>query len=179
MNTKRDSRSKRSGTALALVATLALATVPLAAQTGKGATVVVTMRDSEQVTGELISVRPSSLLLLIASGSDRTLDLAGVKSVRVVRRSKAGIGALSGIVLGSGVGAVAASVGYRNADPCESAVAKAGIVVLGGLAGLVIGVVSGGSAGRDLTIPLYDTEGLAREASLRRLRKFARAGAGS
>ncbi|MCK7482984.1 MAG: hypothetical protein M0C28_42110 [Candidatus Moduliflexus flocculans] len=64
MNNERGSRSKRSGTALALVATLAFATVPLAAQTGKGATVVVTMRDSEQVTGELISVRgPSSLLL--------------------------------------------------------------------------------------------------------------------
>jgi hypothetical protein len=157
-----------------LVGLLVLLDLPLGAQSGKGASVVVTMRNREQVSGELIAVKGSSFLLLDRSGSDRSLDLAEVVSVRVVRRSKAGVGALLGLGIGLGAGAAAASEGYSNADPCESAFARAGVVALGGLVGIVIGAVTGGSAGRDLAVVIPETDGPARTAALSRLRKYAR-----
>jgi hypothetical protein len=56
----------------------------LAAKVKHGASLVVTRVDGSLAAGELIAVRPDSLLLLSA-GKDRTVDLADIETVRIVR----------------------------------------------------------------------------------------------
>jgi hypothetical protein len=177
MKAKRESRTElRRGVVLTLVAAVILA-APLAGQAKKGATVLVTMKAGEQVEGELIAVKPASLLLLSSSGQDRSIDTAEVFSVTVVRRSKAGQGAMLGLTIGA-VGGFAGGAIYAKAahlcPGCEAPMARAGMGVLGGLAGVVGGLIAGVSAGRDLNLALDSPDSPSFATSLQKLKKYAR-----
>jgi hypothetical protein len=177
MKAKRESRTElRRGVVLTLVAAVILA-APLAGQAKKGATVLVTMKAGEQVEGELIAVKPASLLLLSSSGQDRSIDTAEVFSVTVVRRSKAGQGAMLGLTIGA-VGGFAGGAIYAKAahlcPGCEAPMARAGMGVLGGLAGVVGGLIAGVSAGRDLNFALDSPDSPSFAISLQKLKKYAR-----
>jgi hypothetical protein len=109
----------------------------VSAKERRGAELVVTRLDGSQVSGELIAVKPNSLLLLNNVGKDESIDLAGIKSVRIVRRSRAGLFAGIGGAAGAAVGA---SVGlYKGGGDDESGPAsiRGGAVygALGALAG--------------------------------------------
>jgi hypothetical protein len=112
----------------------------LSAKESRGANLVVTRLDGSQVSGELIAVKRDSLLLL-SNGRDESIDLADIKTVRIVRKSRAGlfagIGGAAGATLGAFVGL------YMGGGDDESGAAsiRGGVVygALGALAGLLAG----------------------------------------
>ena len=152
----------------ALAVSLLLFQAPaLAAQERKGADFVVVKLDGTRVSGELIAVRPDSLLLLGPGEKDVSIALADIGLVRIVRRAPTGLLTAAGLLLGSGTMGMATEPslewGWAHA-------AAAGLV--GGAAGLVAGVVSAkdrslhswnGAAGRNLD----RLRGLSRESRMR------------
>jgi len=47
----------------------------------------------QQIEGELITVKPNSLLLLDTEGKDVSIDIGDIKVIRIVKKSKALLGA--------------------------------------------------------------------------------------
>lgn len=125
----------------------------LSARGRHGAAVVITLKDGQSVSGELIAVKPDSLLLFV--GKDETVDLAGISSVRIVRRSRALLGAVCGFVAGVAGTAIYASAQEEVEDPWTGfwqgmSVIGAGLLFIGSGTGLGIG--AGLLAGKDKTI---------------------------
>jgi len=135
--------------ACALAASFLVQAPDLAAKERKGAGLVVTKLDGTLVSGELIAVKPDSLLLLAAGAADLSVPLGDIHAVRVVRRSKAGTLSLIGGVAGFvGMGGVVLAI----ADE-EVVGSKAGAAVilglLAGAAGAAAGAIVGSAAGVD------------------------------
>lgn len=128
----------------ALVILVLVAPAGLSAKDRRGATVIVTRIDGEAVKGELVAVKPEGLFLLSAEGNARTVDRADVKSVRIVRRSRAGLFAGIGGAAGlAGMGALVLSGGSDVDYGTEKVLIGAGAGALAGfLAGMIKGVDS-------------------------------------
>jgi hypothetical protein len=60
----------------------------------RGARIKITNKDGGRLEGELIAVKPDSLLLLSRDGQDVTADIAGIDTVQIVKESKFGTGLL-------------------------------------------------------------------------------------
>jgi hypothetical protein len=69
-----------------------------------GALLLIQNKDGQQVRGELITVKPNSLLLLDTEGKDVSVDIADIKVIRIVKKSKAL--SLGAIGLAGGVGLI-------------------------------------------------------------------------
>ena len=128
--------------ACALAASLLVQAPGLSAKERRGATVVVTKLDGTQVSGELIAVRPDSLLLL-SGGKDFPIGLADVRTVVRIRRSRALVFALAGATAGAVPGAVVGIYGGGGDDEPGPATIRGGIAggAVGALAGLLINAV--------------------------------------
>jgi hypothetical protein len=170
-------KGKARAVAAVLIVATALAAVPAGAGQRKGARVMIAMRAGGPVEGELIAVKPSSLLIVDPSGGDRSLALADIRSVTVIRRSKAGIGGTVGLVAGAVGGyfiGYASAVASGACPDCEAPLSGYGIGFLGGLFGLAIGVAVGGASGRDVVVPLGGLSEAGQAAQLKKLRQYAR-----
>jgi hypothetical protein len=135
--------------ALSLIALLLTLPAGLSAKEKRGATLVVTRLDGSRARGELIAVKPDSLLLLNVAGKDETIGLADMKTVKIVRRSHAGTLAL----VGSLTGAVAGALAFGSDPEVETAA----IVLAGGLigaAGALAGLGVSLGVGADSTFPV-------------------------
>lgn len=178
MKTKKDLKAEGVRLlAAALVLSAFLAGTAAMGQEKRGATVIVTLKEGSQTSGELIAVKPDSILLLEPAGKDASIDMADVRSITVLRRSKVGQGALFGLLIGAAGGFAGGAIYAKSADlcpGCEAPLARAGMGILGGIVGVVGGVVAGASAGRDLTIAFDDQAGPAFAESLQKLRKYGR-----
>jgi hypothetical protein len=135
----------------------------LAAKERRGATIIVTKLEGTQAAGELIAVRPDSLLLL-SEGTDLSIGLADIRSVKIVRPSRsgllAGIGAATGFLGGAGF-----ILAFAQEDVVENKVKAAltfGLLAGGGLG--LVGSVAGKAMGWDTE---YEIAGAA-EATLAR-----------
>jgi hypothetical protein len=134
-----------------LVVLLLVIPAGLSAKERRGADLVVTRLDGSQVGGELIAVKRDSLLLL-SYGRDESIDLADVKTVRIVKKSLAGKGTLYGFLAGALSGALW-GIGHQDEDVFGKATPlAAGIYVgaIGALGGLALGIV----VGFDTTFPV-------------------------
>jgi len=69
-----------------------------------GAKLIITKKNGQQIKGELITVKPNSLLILDAEGKDVSIDIADIKVIRIVKKSKFGKGLLYGLLIGGGGG---------------------------------------------------------------------------
>ena len=88
---------------LFLVISLVMLSANLYAKERRGAKFIITKKNGYQTEGELITVKPNSLLLLSITGRDVSVDIADIKVIRVVKKSKAYLGAGLGlIILGGG-----------------------------------------------------------------------------
>lgn len=148
-----------------------------AAQGRRGATVVVALKHGGDRSGELVAVRTNSLVMVDPEGLDATVDLSEVRSVKIVRASKSGLGGLLGIVVGAAVGYLggfALSASSGACPDCEAPLAGYGLGVISGFVGLGAGALIGESAGRDIVIPLDARAEPERSAQLRKLRRYAR-----
>ena len=91
---------------LFLIFSLIMISVSLYAKERRGAKLIVTKKDGQRIEGELITVKPNSLLLLNTEGKDVSVDIADIKVVTIVKKSKAGIGAGIGFLVGGATGAL-------------------------------------------------------------------------
>jgi hypothetical protein len=127
----------------------------LSARERRGANVVITLKDGHYAAGELIAVKPDSLLIL--AGKDESVDLAGIRSIRIVRKSKAGLGAACGALAGVLGTVIFASV-QKDPDGLWDVVGQglevSGAAMAFGIGGLGIGIGAGILAGKDKTIQL-------------------------
>jgi hypothetical protein len=135
--------------------------------------VVLTLKKGGEQAGELVTVRPDALVLLEPSGLDLTIDPAEVRSVRVVRPSKGGLGGMLGLVIGA-AGGYLGGLASGGCPGCEAPLAGYGLGVLGGLVGLGAGAAIGAAAGGDVVVSLDFETGPERAAGLRKLRRYAR-----
>jgi len=157
--------------ALFLAFSLMMLSANLYAKERRGAKLIVTKKDGQLIEGELITVKPNSLLLLDTEGKDVSIDIEDIKVIRVVKKSKALLGAGLGFLIGAAVGA---AVG----GSLEAGWLHGGIEMSALIGGLAFGALGGfivSSEGKDKTIQI---EGMSdfhefREA-LEYLRKKAR-----
>ena len=135
-----------------------------------GAKLIITKKDGYETEGELITVKPNSLLLLSITGRDMSVGIADIKVIRVVGKSKALLGAGIGLIVCGGVGILSLHIALIQ-DPWKYA---GTIGVLGAAAGILIGGMAGELLGIDKTIHFEGmTDSEIREA-LDKLRKKAR-----
>lgn len=169
-------------TSISTALTLLMILAGLSAHAGPrtGAKVSVMTRSGASHEGELIAVKPASVLLLDQFGWDQSIDLSDLQTVHIHRRSKAVPGALLGLVIGAGGGYLAgfASARAGGACPdCEAPLSGYAIGIVGGVIGLGAGAALGGGAGRDLVISFRGLTEAGRTAQLRRLRRYSRVAA--
>lgn len=141
----RNPRLAKRAAAVALASIFVLCFLPISAlaKEPRGATVVVTKTDGSQIEGELLAVKPDSLLLLGFGNKDGTIDLAAIRSVRIKRKAHSGTLALGGLAAGAAAG-VLISRQWRDADMnFPPVVTGAAVGAMGALAGLVLSIPFG------------------------------------
>ncbi len=171
---------------LFLVFSLVMLSMHLYAKERRGATLII-QRKSDQVKetglegtpwetsvitgikGELITVKPNSLLLLNTEGKDVSVDIREIKVIKIVKKSKLLLGAGIGLVVFGACGALRGSASH----PDDSAYMLWG-GILGGGAGLLVGALIGAVAGTDKTIQIEGMSDLEIREALDKLRKKAR-----
>ena len=89
-------------TALLLVFSLMMLSTNLYAKERRGAKLLITTLDGQQIEGELITVKPNSLLLLDTEGKDVSIDIADIKVIKIVKKLGVAWGALVGFLWGAG-----------------------------------------------------------------------------
>jgi hypothetical protein len=164
---------------LVLIFSLVMLSANLYAKERRGATLIVIKNDGQQIEGELITVKPNSLLLLNTEGKDESIDIADIKVITIVKKSKALVGATFGAFAGGGIGAVVVPLIGKPTPIIFSSMAAEKKTILSGLFfGFIIGAVGGGligaSEGTDKTIQIEGMTDLEIQKTLEKLRKKAR-----
>jgi len=140
----------------------------------RGATVVVQKKDGALEKGELIAVKQNSILLLgSSSGTDVSLDVTDIKTIRILKKSRAWEGFGYGFLLGATSGALLSSLIGKNwwVTPTERVLIGLGSF---GLAAGVIGYVVGASSGGEQTIKIEGKNEAEVQYALRALKSKAR-----
>ncbi len=163
-----------------LVFSLMMLSVNLYAKERRGAKLIITKKDGQQIEGELITVKPNSLLLLDTEGKDMSADIKEIEKILNVKKSKLLLGAGIGFLCGAVIGAL---IGYlQGEDPVVRGVPPPLSVedkVLGygfyiGFSGAVLGGIGGAIAGTDKTIQINGMTNSEIQEALDYLRKKAR-----
>ena len=159
------------------VAMILVGTGGALAQGKRGALAIVTLRNDSVEAGELIAVRSASIVLLDSSGKDISVDVNDIRTIRVSRSPKRGEGAVAGLFLGGLAGLVGGSVAAKSSGACpgcEAPMMRVGYALAGAGVGVVVGLLAGGHAGKDLVIYFGDTPRHSLSTSLYTLQRYAR-----
>jgi len=91
---------------LLLIFSLMILPTTLYAKERRGAKLIVIKKDGGQIEGELITVKPNSLLLLNTEGKDVSVDVEEIKVIKIVYKKSVFVreGALRGLLGGFAVG---------------------------------------------------------------------------
>jgi len=164
--------------ALFLVFSLLAISGNLLAKERRGAKLIITKKDGQLIEGELIAVKPNSLLLLNTEGKDVSVDIADIRIIRVVKKSKFLLGAGLGILVGGGLATLIALPLSARAEGWEwfggEGLTGGEFALYGIIAGLIIGGFFGASAGTGETIQIEGMPPKTIEFYLAKLRKKAR-----
>jgi hypothetical protein len=68
---------------LFLIFSLMMLSANLYAKERRGAKLIITKKDGHQIEGELITVKPNSLLLLDTEGKDVSIDIKAIKVIKI------------------------------------------------------------------------------------------------
>jgi len=126
------------------------------------------------IKGELITVKPNSLLLLDTEGKDVSIDIGDIKVIKIVKKSKALLGAGLGIVVGGGGGALISLISGWSVYEGGEEMAAVLVGGVGAVAGLLIGGTIGAAVGKDKTIQIDGMSDLEIKEAMDKLRKKAR-----
>jgi len=162
--------------------------VNLYAKERRGAELIITKKDGQQIEGELIAVKPNSLLLLNTEGKDVAVGIADIRVIRIVKKSKVLLGVGTGLLGGTGLGAVIGACLWMVGLPVMAIFGEAGVeshmddfpdflwkgVLIGTGIGMLLGAFIGGSAGIDKTIQIEGMTDSEIQETLDKLRKKAR-----
>ena len=155
---------------LGLVFSLLVCSGNLVAKERRGAEVKILKNDWTVQKGELIAVKPASLLLMEPqSYADVSVDIEDIIKITVVRKSKALAGFLIGIQAGLG-GALVIGLASSEDDRLF-AIYGAGLMVL---ASPLIGLIAGALMGSEQTIRIVGRSPEQIKADLEKLRRQAR-----
>ena len=166
-------------TALFLVFSLMMLSVNLYAKERRGAKLIVTKKDGQQIQGELITVKPNSLLLLNTEGKDVSVDIADIKVIKIVKKSKFWKGAGIGLSIAALTGVVAGTIGAIKGDSLDEGLPDpftgliAGLLQFG-LPCLLVGGIIGAIAIKDKTIQIEGMTDSEIQETFEKLRKKAR-----
>jgi len=161
--------------ALFLVVSLMMLSANLYAKERRGAKLIITKKDGQLIEGELITVKPNSLLLLNTEGKDVSVGIEEIKVIRrVVKRSEV----WKGIQIGGFIGAVAAALIFIASEkwPVGSlpfAMFASPTIIVGGAIGASIGGMVG-VAVADKKIHLEGMTDSQIQEAMDKLRKKAR-----
>jgi hypothetical protein len=162
---------------LFLVFSLMMLSANLYAKERRGAKLIITKKDGQQISGELITVKPNSLLLLDTKGKDMSVYVADIEVIRIEKKSGFWKGAGTGALIGVGTGAL---IGFLDGDDSSglfrfTAGQKAIIIgiAFGALGLLIGGIVELASKG-EKTIQFENMTDLEIQETLDRLCKKAR-----
>jgi hypothetical protein len=154
----------------ALIISLLVIPTNVSAKERRGADLVVTRLDGSQVGGELIAVKRDSLLLS-SFGRDESVDIVDIMSIRIVRKSRAGKGALYGFLGGALIGVLGGIGGVDEYSAGGSMVLFGGFFgLIGSLGGLGVGAIMG----VDTTISIAGEPEARVQRQLDKLRSHAR-----
>jgi hypothetical protein len=137
----------------------------------RGAELVITRTDGQQIKGELIAVKPSSLLLLDSqTGADVSVEMGEIAVIKIVKKSKALTGAIGGFLIGGGAGYLVAYATDKEyaTDP------ETHVFLYYGILGLIAGWIAGEAWGRDKTSKIKGKSPEEIKAVLENLRSQAR-----
>jgi len=141
----------------------------------RGAELMITKTDSQQIAGELIAVKPSSLLLLDPkTGADVSIEIGDIAVIKITKKSKAWIGGAFGFAVGSLAGI---SVGAIISDMEDVRLSFAGfisIVAIFGAISALPGMLIGAILGADKTIQIEGKPPEKIKPVLEKLRSLAR-----
>lgn len=121
------------------------------------------------IKGELIAVKENSILLLNSEGADVSIDIGEVKVIKIVKKYKAGTGALIGLLVGAAIGTAiqADEVASGSWFPAYS-----GAIL--GLPGALIGAGVGATSRSYKTVQIEGKSDSEIKEALEKLRKKAR-----
>jgi len=131
--------------ALFLIFSLIILSVNLYAKERRGAKLLITKKDGQQIRGELIAVKIplQSILLLDSNGKDMSINMEEIKVIVIDKPSKLGKRVKNGALIGGGIGLIVGIAAYAN----ESGWLFGGefiTVILGLIGGAYDGVLIGG-----------------------------------
>ncbi len=160
---------------LFLIFSLVLLSGSLYAKERRGAILIITKKNGQQIGGELITVKKDSLLLF--TGVDVSVDISEIKVIKIVKKSKVLQGLGFGLLIGAGSGALLglASGGDPSAELGRTAgtAALVGGIVFGTI-GLLVGGTLGFASGIEKTTLIEGKSPRWIEFHLKKLRKKAR-----
>jgi len=145
----------------------------LYAKERRGAKLIITKKNGYQTEGELITVKPNSLLLLSITGRDVSVDIADIKAIRIVKKSKLLTGVWVGIAVGGGTGVLIGGSASEGMSLSPSG-ARGVLGVFGAVVGLLVGGTIGAVVGIDKKIRIEEMTDSEINEALEKLRKKAR-----
>ena len=145
----------------------------------RGAMLMVQKKDGSQEYGELIAIKQSSILLLgSSSGTDVSIEVTDINTIRIFMKSRALSGLGLGFLIGGGSGA---AIGFMSGDDsrfqCISLSAGEKALLLGatlGVSGGLYGLLKGAHAGLGKTIQIEGKSDFEIQAALTKLKQKAR-----
>jgi len=147
--------------------------VNLYAKERRGAKLIITKKDGQQIEGELITAKPSSLLLLNTDGKDMSVGIGDIKVITIVKKSKAYLGAGAGIIILGGGSALYVATN-NEVDPRDEWKLILFFGAIGAVVGLLIGGAIGAVVGTDKTIQLEGMTDSEIQEAMDKLSKKAR-----
>ena len=135
---------------------------------------VITKKDGRQIEGELITVKENSLLLLDRYGGDVSIEIRDIRTIRIVKKSKARLWGVIGGAVGFVGGVLIAIIQVKKAEDVNLVFAASISGGLLSLPGYLIGRLAGSHAGIDETIQIEGMTDLQIKWAMDKLRKKAR-----
>jgi len=134
---------------------------------------IITKKDGHKIEGELNIVKENSLHLLDRYGKEVSIEIRDIRTIRILKRSKKGLGYLIGATIGMGIGVLAALSPSAGED---YSVVWTGVLLgsLLAIPGSILGGIAGAMAGIDETIQIEGMTDLQIKWVMDKLRKEAR-----
>ena len=167
-------KKRKKFTSLFLVFSLVALSGNLMAKERKGVKLAIQKIDGQQVNGELITVKPDSLLLLDSEGVDVSVDIKDVESIKILKKSKAYELGLAAFLVGATIRGVGHSMVRKEKVGEETTQHFFQASIVWGFYAGVAGIIIGMALGIDKTIKIEGKSDVEIDAVLEKLRKKAR-----